>query len=276
EWARGIPASDQPRRLSQLPAWWTNRIDPKADPKTAEQLNEMLWALKELSAGLGQTDAALDGVLTQVRESIHPANRSLGALCLGALDAVAHLVDALEDRQYYQVRWAAIHALQVWISRSADFDRELYRTLVENKGYSKDNAAIIRRLLHSFSVAERADPKTYETLIAQLGHDKLAIRELACWHLTRLAPQLARDIRYDPANVEGRVKACEEWRKKLPPGTVPSPPKSPTGAGARRSQETSNKSTWLTRAARSSAITSVASGELSGEHHRVEGPGHDR
>src|SRR5207244_13379467 len=108
---------------------------------------------------------------------------------------------------------------------------EAYRTLFVKKGYSKENAAIIHRLLHNFGSAERADPRTYELLIANLGHDKLAIRELASWHLTRLAPQLAKDIKYDPVNVEGRKKACEEWRKKIPPGTVPATPASTTRLG---------------------------------------------
>jgi hypothetical protein len=36
-------------------------------------------------------------------------------------------------------------------------------------------------------------------LIACLNHDKLAVRELASRQLTDLAPQLAKEIDYDPA-----------------------------------------------------------------------------
>ena len=63
------------------------------------------------------------------------------------------------------------------MSRSGDYDHELQRTLQEMKGYSREKAEIIMRLLHSFSQEEVSSPKTYETLIGYLGHDNLVIRE---------------------------------------------------------------------------------------------------
>jgi hypothetical protein len=171
--------------------------------------------------------ACIPGVLTEVRESIYEANRSLGVLCLGALDAVPSMVDALEDWQHFEVRWAAIYALEIRISRSADHDGELYRTLTEKKGYSKENATIVWRLLHGFSKAERADPNTYQTLISYLGHDRLPVSELAWRHLAELAPQLAKGIHYDPADAKSRKQAYESWKKKLPRGTLPPKGSSP-------------------------------------------------
>jgi hypothetical protein len=187
--------------MDKLPDWWTNKIDAKTQVEGAAQLNEMLGALKDFSEALGQTDAALPGVLNQVGESIYPGNRRLGILCLGALDAVPLLVDALRDYKHYEVRWAAIYALERWITHGHDYDAELYRTLCE-KGYSKENATTIRRLLRGISLVERADPNTYQSLIDNLAHDRLAISELAWYRLADLAPQLAR------------ISLLTRWRRK--------------------------------------------------------------
>lgn len=230
EWVNRARAVEGPKRMPHLPAWWTPRLDLKGDSRAGEAIKDVLLALNDLSDELGKTDAVLDGVVTQVRKSLYPVHRRVGVLCLGALDAVSAIVDALEDPTYLQVRWAAIYALQVWISRSPDFDQEVYRTLHEKNGYPKEHATLLWRLLHSFDPAERADPKTYELLIGCLNHEKLAIRELASRQLMDLVPQLARDIDYDPAgNLEARTKAVQRWQQKIPPGTRPATPALATG-----------------------------------------------
>jgi hypothetical protein len=229
DWSSEARSEAQPRPMSALPTWWTDKIDPKGDKENSERLYAMLSALIDFGEGLGQSDPVLPGVLTQIHESSDPADRRLGVLCLGALDAVPHLVESLEDYQHFEVRWAAIDALQIWISRGADYDRELYRTLTEKKGYSKQTATIIWRLLHGFSPAERDDPNTYQTLIAYLGHDRLSISELAWRRLADLAPQFAKDITYNPADAESRKQACEKWKAKIPSGSVPPPPTAPKG-----------------------------------------------
>jgi hypothetical protein len=62
---------------------------------------------------------------------------------------------------------------------------------------------------------------TYETLIDYLLHDKLAIRQLAKWHLERLVPA-GRDIAYDPAGSgEARHPAYDQWKKLVPNGKLP-------------------------------------------------------
>jgi hypothetical protein len=182
-------------------------------------------AIKDLSDKIGdkpgQTNSVLDAVLTQVRESEFPANRGYGVLCLAALDALPALVDAL-DRQHAEVRRAAAFALRQWASRSPEYDQELYRTLHEKKGYSKEKAELIVRLLHTFSADDLTSAKTYEMLTANLVHENLAIRELASWHLSRLVPDGAKTISYDPAGTpEERQQAFERWKKLIPDGKLP-------------------------------------------------------
>jgi len=138
------------------------------------------------------------------------------------LAAVAGLVDALEDRQNPEVRGTAAVALRHWTSRNADNDLELYRTLYEKKGYSREKAEIIMRLLHSFSEAELNNPGTYQTLIGYLNHDNLAIRDLAFWHLYQLVPEGAKQIPYDAADApDKRRQVIEQWKRLIPEGRLP-------------------------------------------------------
>ena len=75
------------------------------------------------------------------------------------------------------------------------------------------------QLLHS--PFDPNDPVTYQTLIAYLQHDKLAVRELARWHLYRLVPA-GRKIGYKPlATEEERARALREWKKLIPSGQLP-------------------------------------------------------
>jgi hypothetical protein len=84
----------------------------------------------------------------------------------------------------------------------------------------------VLQLLHS--PFDPKDPVTYQTLIAYLQHDRLAIRQLARWHLYRLVPQGAK-IAYDPYGTpEQRAKAAREWKELIPDGELPKEPKPET------------------------------------------------
>jgi hypothetical protein len=222
-WTNASPELDGPETLPQLPEWWTSRIAPDKDKP---QVVDAMIALEDYAATFAKTDTAVDAILTQVKESPNPSMKTLGILFLGALDQVLHLTDALENRQYPEVRGAAAFALRHWMSRSADHDLELYRLLHERKGYLREKAEIIMHLLHSVSEADAAKPETYQKLVGYLDHENLAIRDLAFWHLTLLVPEGAKSINYDPAaDSEKRKQGVEQWRKLVPPGKVPAPPR---------------------------------------------------
>jgi hypothetical protein len=62
-------------------------------------------------------------------------------------------------------------------------------------------------------------------LINYLKHSRLPVRELARWHLMRLAPA-GGDIVYDAASPAAqREQAFERWRALIPAGKLPPPPK---------------------------------------------------
>jgi hypothetical protein len=218
-WANDSSAPMGSQKLPRLPDWWTNKPDQSTDAK------DMMLGLIDLSKALDKNTSVVDTIRTEISESKDVANRSLSVWFLAAMDAIPYVVDALEDRQFPEVRAAASAALQNWIARSADHEMELYRTFQEKKGFSKEKADIIMQLLHDFSPADAADRKTYATLINYLDHDNLAIRQLALWHLIRLAPEGLKAL-YDPAELDAakRKPAVEQWKKMLAGGKLPPKP----------------------------------------------------
>jgi len=93
--------------------------------------------------------------------------------------------------------------------------------LIDKRGYSPKHADIVLQLLHSFDDTDLSRPELYEALIAYLKHDKVAVRGLAWWHLTRLVPA-GKKIAYNPsAKPEELNAAYEEWKKLVPSGKLP-------------------------------------------------------
>ncbi len=82
-------------------------------------------------------------------------------------------------------------------------------------------------LLHSPFDVEK--PATYEALIRFLQHPKPAVRELARWHLVRLAQPAEQGHRVSTpaAPEEEREKAVRAWKALIPDGTLPKEKKAP-------------------------------------------------
>jgi hypothetical protein len=121
-------------------------------------------------------------------------------------------------------RLVAVETLRHWIGRRPGQDAALSRSLVRNEKYSPEHASTVLQLLHSYGQKGIEDPVTYEVLIADLDHDKLPIRELAAWHLYRLAPA-GREITYDAASSpEKRTEAVKKWKQLIPRGELPPMP----------------------------------------------------
>lgn len=153
------------------------------------------------------------------REAAH-AGAEFALLSLAAIDDIDRVMQALEDPRHAEARKAAVIALRHWIADDAGHDRRLYRFLMDRRGYTKAQAATVLQLLHSAFAA--GEPDTYETLIAYLRHEKLAIRELAWRQLSRLVPGDIL-VPYDPAaSAEERAKTYTAWKKLIPSGSLPS------------------------------------------------------
>jgi hypothetical protein len=209
-WDSVIGAGAGPERRDQQPAWVSAAKPERTEPATA---------LERLRHRLQNTP--VQETLTQMVHSPDASDRRVAVYALGALDDWPDLVAALSDPQHEDTRDVAIVTLRQWIGRGPGQDVRLYDYLVQSKGYTPNQASLVLQLLHSFGEHDLARPATYETLIDYLLHDRLAIRQLAKWHLDRLVPA-GKTIAYNPAGPrEARQLAYDQWKKLVPNGKLP-------------------------------------------------------
>jgi hypothetical protein len=199
-----------PESLDELPSW----ARTKAASKTARAAVERLQ--KALAKG---SKGAVNTALKEALRSKTVGDRELAVYCLGAVDDLTGLLDALESSKPSRVRVAAIYELRHWLGRQEDAGNLLH-ALVKRK-YSKGQADIFMQLLHGFSEGQFTRPETYAVLIEYLKHDRVAIRELAHWHLIIQVPD-GVDIPYDAAGDRAqRERAYARWKQRIPDGQMP-------------------------------------------------------
>lgn len=210
-WDSVAGADAGPERRDQQPDWARSAVKPQG--------NEIKPALEQLRRRL--QDTPVKETLTQLVRSHDADDRRVAVYALGALDDLPDLVSALSDATHEDTRDVAIITLRQWIGRGAGQDMRLHDYLLQSKNYTPNQASVVLQLLHSFGENDLARPATYETLIDYLLHDKLAIRQLAKWHLDRLVPA-GRGIAYDPAGPpDARHQAYDQWKKLVPNGKLP-------------------------------------------------------
>jgi hypothetical protein len=214
-----------PQPLDKLPPW----AEPAGN--RTEQAKAVQEALKPLLKNLAAKPVKT--VLTEFlasadsegRKNASELMRQLAVTSLGAVDDLDDLWKALDSDKNRTQRLVAIETLRHWIGRRAGQDAELARLIIRSAKYTPEHAGTVLQLLHSYGQKGIEDPLTYEVLIADLDHDRLPIRELAAWHLYRLAP--AGDaIAYDPSSpAEKRAEAVKKWKQLIPRGQLPPAPK---------------------------------------------------
>jgi hypothetical protein len=218
-----------PQRLQKRPDWATQLYPPfptglskGVEKQLQAQRDHMIEALGELSTQVKtyHVDAALADALPTREESM----RVLGLRCMGAIGNLARLVDALLDKKHREVRVVAIEELRHYIGLNRDNVLQLYQTLLKKK-YTAKQAEVVMGLLHTLSNRDLDRPETYSRLIDYLRQDTPAIRELAHWHLIRLVPKGSK-IPFDAlGNADSLDRAYQAWKKLIPEGSLPRPPK---------------------------------------------------
>jgi hypothetical protein len=212
-----------PARLPELPPWVRDGGKSEAAKAVDAALKPLYESLAKVSA-----EKALAGLLADADQESDKKraalDRELAVTGFGAIDDLAHLLDALGDPKHPDVRALAVDTLRHWVGRAPGQDSQLAKYL-RSKDYSPAHTTIVLQLLHSYGADEIDDPLTYDLLISYLRHEKLPIRELAAWHLYRLAPA-GQNIAYDPAGpAEERDKAFKAWKTLIPNGQLPPEPK---------------------------------------------------
>jgi hypothetical protein len=218
--AGGAEAGPQSRQ--QLPAWATENPPQSAELKPLGEVTAKYLELLKDKRPVQALQALLTAADADKEADRAALMREFAILGLAATDALPQLADAMAAAKEPELRETAIMAMRHWIGSAPGRDLQLYLMLIGHAKYPERHAETVLQLLHS--PFDASDPVTYQTLIAYLQHDRLAIRELAHWHLYRLAPQGAK-IPYDAnGSAEDRAKAAREWKLLIPDGELPKNP----------------------------------------------------
>jgi hypothetical protein len=184
-------------------------------------------ALRELADRWGDRKPAV--VLAEAAADESPARRAAAVLALGALDELPRLLDVLDDpgpaRQ--ADRDLAVFALRRYLSRGPEAAKALYDAKAQagafsDKKYKPREAATALELLYDFPQATARAPETFQFLLGLMAQEeRVSLRELAHWHLLRLA-QPVKLPEYNAAwPVEKRRAAVAEVKKLVEDGKLP-------------------------------------------------------
>jgi hypothetical protein len=200
-----------PIHLKKLPDWATG------------EETERTRKIKALATGFRKTarEKSVGAAIDELLHSDDPLARQGAVTLMGATDDLRRLGEALVGAKHADVWDNGVLVLRHWIGRGPGQDQKLYKALTEGARMPASQAETVMDLLHGFSEDDLTHPITYQALLVLLESDRLAIRGLAHWHLTRLAPE-GREFGYDPlAPKEQRQVALKKWQKLIPPGKVP-------------------------------------------------------
>jgi hypothetical protein len=208
-------------------------FDPPLQPDMEKAEQDRILATQAALQGLSGRLAGAAKVETALVETIQKGEAQtlqaiLAVRCLGALDAVGDLVNVLDDTEKeWPVRIEAIITLRHWIGRNAGQEAGLYDpsngggVLTKGGKFVATDALAVMELLHNPGDEQLASPAFWAALIEHLRSEKLAIRELALFHLQRWVPE-ARMIAYDPNGPqEARRAGYDAWKKLIPDGKLP-------------------------------------------------------
>jgi hypothetical protein len=221
EWDSVSGEDETPHRLEKAPPWADARFNDSPEMKARQARAERFRQLA--------VNKSLDVAIEEFLNSDDPGDRRIAVRAMGALDNLEGLGKALREAKHPDVWENGVLVLRHWIGRGPGQDQRLYKAFIEIAKYSPVDAETVLQLLHSYGEEDLTRPELYETLIDYLGHDKLAVRGLAYWHLVRLVPA-GKDFGYNPQDSkESRDAAVQKWKKLIPAGQMP--PRAKPAAG---------------------------------------------
>jgi hypothetical protein len=220
-WDNSEQHCEAPQRLDKLPDWAATE---QSTSERAEQIRKRVETVRREALKTSPRDA-----VRKLVESEDPDERATAVITMGAMDDREGLSSVLSSTRYPDTWDRAVVVIRHGLGRGPGRDQELYRYLVDQRGIKPAHAATILQLLHSPGDEELEQPELYRMLVRFLDHDRLGIRGLAHWHLSRLVPA-GNKFGYNPlAAKDERDKAQAQWKKlvedMLAKGELP--PKSP-------------------------------------------------
>lgn len=150
--------------------------------------------------------------------------RTAAVNAMGALDELPLLFTTLSSSPHADTRDQAVLALRHWLGRVPGQTARLDAGL-KKAGLTEVQSRTLLHLLYGFSAEERQEPATYDVLLTSLKHSRPAVRQLAHWHLVRLAPD-GKSIPFDALGSDAELqRSHDQWRSLIPAGKLPPPPK---------------------------------------------------
>ena len=179
----------------------------------------------------------LELVLEEQRMGMKSEQGQIALLTLSALGQLDKLLAALgdDDPEHSVERDNAVFALRRYLSHGLEASRLLFKDdgkkktglLVER--YGERDGEKIFTLLHDFN-PRQVTAETCDLLARLLKSDKMAVRQLAFWHLTQFSVRLnaavpKTAVAYNAAAPrELRDMAAAEWQKLVEEGKLPPRP----------------------------------------------------
>lgn len=200
-------------------------------PERLKDIKAMQAAAKNLETLLG-SNKTLEVALKETLEKPAPADRVLAIYCLAAIDNIGPVIEELgnQDPQHMHDREAAFTALQRWVWRGAKQSKVLYdekanKGLLVDRKYKKGEAETFVDLLHPFQAQDMNKAETFEALGEWLRHRKVAIAEMAYWHLQWLSHGAKLPGGFNAAMPqEDRERYAGDIKKLIEAKKLPAPP----------------------------------------------------
>ena len=201
----------------QLASFWAGKVE-KPD---GDNLVALTRLVEELDREPGAVDVALDRVWP--KDFKDTPLTFLAIQCLAAVDGLPGLVKALEEENRPEARQAAGAALRSWLGSATGHSVLLTQHLRQSAGFSEAQAGALLHLFGGFVDDDLKPEQSVLKLAGLLSDSRLAIRQLASWHLEPLAetlkksfPESSAKIAYDPAGKAAeREQAAQTWRQLL-------------------------------------------------------------
>lgn len=177
-------------------------LDPNAPPMSV--ITRRFAELFEVEI---DKDQPISLSLPAIVKHRRPRISELAVKALGLVGSYESLVQALARTEHEESRRAAIGGIRYWLAESPA-NGDLLSSALE-KNFQPENVETVYRLLWGYGETDAQDPDVSQQLVGWLQHAHIAVRELAIFHIERLAGR-----RYDyrpnlpPAQ---RRAAVERW-----------------------------------------------------------------
>lgn len=213
EWSNADSSPIAAKRLDQLPEWAGPQQALSPEVSTGRAATESFRAVI--------SEKGLNAALDQFLQSDDPVEKRVGLVVAGAVDDLPRLTDSAGGSADAEVWDFGVTVLRHWLGRSAKQPAKLYEYLHNSRQISETRSGVIVQLLLGFSPVEQSRPETFEVLIEYLLSEQPAIRNLAAWHLSRLAPNQP-EVAFKPNATDDEIeKTYRAWKSLIPAGTVP-------------------------------------------------------